>query len=181
MRCGGLEIAAEHTPCLLLLWGPQRRCPAPQDKSPLQLGGRAGGPSSARRKTSAGKARPRSTSPPAVSWSCSLWPARPTPAPWGHPALRPGAWRLSLPSCYPGLPSPGPAPRPPGEPTWPSSCSPQPCPMSTKGLGSGGGGAPDSCGGRSPANRPGPHTRALCGPQPSLGACSGLSTPHPGG
>ena len=66
--------------------------------------------------------------PPAVSWSCSLWPARPTPAPWGHPAPRPGAWRLSLPSCYPGLPSPGPAPRPPGGPTWPSSCSPQLCP-----------------------------------------------------
>ena len=136
MCCGGLEIAAEHTPCLLLLWGPQRRCPAPQDKSPLQPGGRAGGPSSARRKTSAGKARPRSTSPPAVSWSCSLWPACPTPAPWGHLALRPGTWRLSLPSCYPGLPSPGPAPRPPGEPTWPSSCSLQPCPVSTKGLGS---------------------------------------------
>ena len=60
----------------------------------------------------------------------------PHPSSLGHPAPRPGAWRLSLPSCYPGLPSPGPAPRPPGGPTWPSSCSPQPCPVSTKGLGS---------------------------------------------
>lgn len=181
MRCGWLEIAAEHTPCLLLLWGPQRRCSAPQDKSPLQPGGWAGSPSSARRKTSAGKARRRSTSPPAVSWSCSLWPARPTPAPWDtRPRGRaPGGFPcppVILACHHPALPHVL-LEDPPGL----QAAAPNRVPCPPRGSAHGGGGVPDSRGGWSPANGPGPHTRALCGPQSSLGACSGLSAPHPGG
>ena len=59
--------------------GASETVPRPPGQVTVAAGGRASGLSSARRKTSAGKARRRSASPPGVSWSCSLWPARPTP------------------------------------------------------------------------------------------------------